>query len=247
MILLRKPASIFCLLAFVGLAWPGHPSAPAGPTNQETGQGGSRPKTHQPIAKSPRRDEPDDDEATLREAQVRRSIQENCLICHTEDVIAGQRLTPIQWKAEIDKMVNWGSPLPKEAELPLIDYLARRYSNRTAPTLAVRAPLRKVGSLELPGPGRTGTPINGDPEHGSRVYNANCATCHGQTGLGGDMGPSLAGKAILAHPREYDQILKQGLRRMPGFQTTMTNKDQADVLAWLQRQSYPPITGTPTR
>ena len=37
----------------------------------------------------------DDEDAAFREAMVRRSLQENCLICHTEDMIAGQRLTPV--------------------------------------------------------------------------------------------------------------------------------------------------------
>ena len=55
-------------------------------------------------------DERDDDEE-FREASVRRSLEENCLICHTNDMIASQRLTPAQWKAEIEKMSALASPL----------------------------------------------------------------------------------------------------------------------------------------
>ena len=68
---------------------------------------------------------------------------------------------------------------------------------------------------------------------------ANCATCHGPTGLGGDLGPSLVSKAILDHTRDYDRIINDGLRRMPGFKLTMGATEQADVLAWLRRLTYP--------
>ncbi len=218
MIVSRQVIASMFLMALAGIAWPA--------------AGGPRPG--QPD---------DDDEASMRDAMARKSIQENCLICHTEDMIAGQRLTPVQWKAEIEKMVNWGSPLPKDAEVSLVDYLARRYSDRTAPMAPARAALKDVGSLEVPGPGRDATPVAGDIERGARAYTANCATCHGPSALGGDLGPSLAGKAILAHPGEYDQIMRQGRRRMPGFQAVMNPKDHADVLAWLRRQPYPPAIG----
>jgi mono/diheme cytochrome c family protein len=181
----------------------------------------------------------DDEEAAYREAVARRSLQENCLICHTEDIIAGQRLTLAQWKAEVDKMVMWGSPLPKEATSPLVEYLAKHYSDREPPPEPARSTLKDVGSLEVPSDRSEPAPASGDPARGERLYGANCATCHGATGLGGDLGPALAGKAILDHRREYNQIVNQGLRRMPGFRLTMNAKDQADVLAWLRRRAYP--------
>ena len=52
-------------------------------------------------------------------------------------------------------------------------------------------------------------------------------------------GPALVGKAILDHPREYDRIINQGQRRMPGFRLILNAKDQADVLAWLRHRTYP--------
>ncbi len=181
----------------------------------------------------------DDEEAAYREAMARKSLQENCLICHTEDMIAGQRLTPTQWKAEVDKMVNWGSPLPKEAAGPLVDYLTRRFPDQASPPIPARATLKEIDSLEV-AIGRGGPdPPADDPARGERLYTANCATCHGPTALGGDQGPSLVGKAILDHPREYDQIVTQGLRRMPGFRLNLNARDQADILAWLRRRVYP--------
>jgi ubiquinol-cytochrome c reductase cytochrome c subunit len=180
-----------------------------------------------------------DDEVALREASARRILQENCLICHSEDVITAQRLTPAQWQSEVEKMVNWGAPLPKEAERPLIDYLALRFSDRMEAPFPKRTALRDVGSLELPGPRSGSIQIVGELERGGRLYSANCATCHGPTALGAELGPSLAGKAILAHAQDYDRIVHQGLRRMPGFQLSMSPQDQVDVLAWLRARSYP--------
>jgi cytochrome c oxidase cbb3-type subunit 3 len=185
----------------------------------------------------------DDEDAAYREALVRRSLQENCLICHTEDMIASQRLTPAQWKTEVEKMVNWGAPLPREATGPLIDYLARRYSDREATTAPNRAALEEVDSLEVSADRGAPASAAGEPSRGERLYAANCATCHGPTALGGDLGPALVGKPILDHSREYDRIIDQGLRRMPGFRLIMSRRDQGDVLAWLRRRAYPEPSG----
>ena len=169
---------------------------------------------------------------------MRRSLEENCLICHTEDMIAGQRLTPAQWKAEVDKMVNWGAPLPKEEAAPLVEYLAQRSPTGSA---ARPVPVDAEGCGLPRGPGRPRQGGSGGrrPGPGRAAVCRQLRTCHGPTALGGDLGPSLAAKAILDHPREYDQIVNQGLRRMPGFRLTMTARDQADVLAWLRRRAYP--------
>jgi cytochrome c oxidase cbb3-type subunit 3 len=181
----------------------------------------------------------DDEDAAFREAVVHRSLEENCLICHTEDMIAGQRLTPSQWKAEVDKMIGWGAPLPKEAAEPLVEYLAKRYSDREAPPVPHRSRLRDVDSYEVPRDHRGPIPEGGDPARGERLYAANCATCHGSTGLGGDLGPALVNKAILDRPQDYDRIVTQGLRRMPGTRLTLNATDQAEILAWLRHLSYP--------
>jgi mono/diheme cytochrome c family protein len=91
--------------------------------------------------------------------------------------------------------------LPKEAAVPLVEYLAKRYSDRQPPPVPARATLKGVESLEVPT--QHGEPVApaGDLARGERLYAGNCATCHGGTPLGGDLGPALVGKAILDHPR----------------------------------------------
>jgi mono/diheme cytochrome c family protein len=41
----------------------------------------------------------------------------------------------------------------------------------------------------------TGTTIGGDRTAGAEVFSANCATCHGEGGRGGSVGPSLYGES----------------------------------------------------
>ena len=138
-----------------------------GATGQEPAKPASSAQAAPPSTRSQPPGEPDDDdEASFREALALKSLQDNCLICHTEDMIAGQRLTLVQWKAEVDKMVNWGSPLPKEAASPLVDYLARHYSDRSAPPVPTRAALKDVRSLEVPDTDREPAPAGGDLAHG---------------------------------------------------------------------------------
>src|SRR4051812_6672853 len=72
-------------------------------------------------------DVPDDERAERREL-ARRSMRENCLICPPEEMVTGQKLTPAQWKTEVEKMVGWGAPVPPEQVSPLIDFLAEQYT-----------------------------------------------------------------------------------------------------------------------
>ncbi len=238
---LRHSIVMALVSALVWIVCPDSPDEGGDIAVTARGPGDSQVQTVRPpaVAQPPVEPVDDDDEAEIREAMARRSIQENCLICHSEDMIAGQRLTPVQWKAEIEKMINWGAPLPKNEESPLIDYLAKHYSDRSTPPVPIKLALKDVGTRESHGPGRDPASVEGDLGNGARFFAANCATCHGSAGLGGDLGPSLARKPILAYPGEYEKIVRQGIRRMPGFQAILKPKDPSDVLTWLRSLAYP--------
>jgi mono/diheme cytochrome c family protein len=190
-----------------------------------------------PAAQPPTASDDDDDAAYLAKV-AERQLQENCLICHEADTITRQRLTPIQWKAEVEKMILWGAPLPSEVRQPLTDYLARLYSDRQPLPEPPRMAIWETKSLELPAPGSPAIP-DGNPTSGQRLYAANCANCHGSKALGAELGPCLVGKAILARPESYHRIVRNGLRRMPGFQSALTGAQQEDLLSWLREQRYP--------
>ena len=98
--------------------------------------------------------------------------------------------------------------------------------------------IRETGSLELPAPGSPATP-DGNTASGQRLYAANCANCHGPKALGAELGPCLVDKAILAHPEAYHRVVRDGLRKMPGFRTALTAAQQEDLLSWLRQQRYP--------
>jgi mono/diheme cytochrome c family protein len=175
----------------------------------------------------------EDDEAAFREVLAKRSIQENCLICHEANMYTSQRLTPAQWKAEVEKMVSWGSPLPPQEQQGVIDFLAKTYRDVDPAPPAGRVTLAAVDSLELPkGEAPSGT-VAGDPASGAGLYKTNCANCHGPTALGGDLGPSLAGRAVMNSRKAYDEVVHKGLRRMPAFEKVLNASQQRDVFAWL--------------
>ena len=61
-----------------------------------------------------------------------------CVACHGERLIHSQRLSPVAWTKEVDKMIGWGASV-KDRQL-LIDYLATEYSNaKPIPTPATSA------------------------------------------------------------------------------------------------------------
>ena len=62
-----------------------------------------------------------------------------------QSMITRQRLTPVQWKAEVEKMILWGAPLPAEAR-----------------AAAHRLPLAPL----LRSPAASGTPQDGDQGDG---------------------------------------------------------------------------------
>jgi mono/diheme cytochrome c family protein len=58
-------------------------------------------------------------------------VQRNCLICHSAEIIQGQRLSRETWLKEVEKMAGWGSPIPAADREALADYLFQHYSPET--------------------------------------------------------------------------------------------------------------------
>jgi hypothetical protein len=53
-----------------------------------------------------------------------------CLVCHEEDVIRMQRLTPAQWDRELNKMTGWGARVKPEDREAILQYLSAQYGPR---------------------------------------------------------------------------------------------------------------------
>jgi ubiquinol-cytochrome c reductase cytochrome c subunit len=148
------------------------------------------------------------------------------------------RLTAKQWSAELDKMIGWGAPVPPEHKAALLAYLTRSFSEMVPPP-----PLDAASPDELLAEdatlARRPSP-EGDAARGGPLYTQHCATCHGPTGQGGDLGPRLAGRPVLLDDARYHEAVRKGLRRMPGFAAVLKPEGEVDLLAWLRAASDAP-------
>jgi ubiquinol-cytochrome c reductase cytochrome c subunit len=178
-------------------------------------------------------DDDDEERAYERELAVR-TWKANCLICHGEEHTTTQRLTPKQWRAEVEKMMGWGSPVPADEVERLIAYLAAEH-----PATAARgAPpfLEPAAALALEEFARA-EPAPGLPaaasERGAKSYAQQCANCHGTDARGGDLGPNLVERPILIQPRAFSRVITNGLRRMPGYTGVLDDVQIAEIRAWL--------------
>lgn len=172
---------------------------------------------------------------------AKQALEYNCQVCHEMRMITGQRLTPAQWKAEVDKMVTWGAVVSDGDRQLIIDHLARTQPADAPPPEPEYVTLASVESPEIPHSNEA--PIEGDAVEGGKLYATLCAACHGPTALGGDLGPSLANRAIIGDAAAYDHIVQKGLRRMASFETVLNPQQQRDILVWLRglpRDAAPP-------
>jgi mono/diheme cytochrome c family protein len=190
---------------------------------------------------------PDQEEEPERRAMARRAVGENCAICHSLDLVEAQRLTSKQWKAEVEKMIGWGSPISPDQTSTVIDYLSAEYPTERKP-----AELRKLTASQalesiLPLPSKAGQ-LKGDAFRGEGLYTKNCASCHGADAQGSDLGPILVERPIVVRWSEFSDIVRKGKGRMPGFSSILDAQAEADLLAWLQQRRYKsPLVNRPSR
>ena len=192
-----------------------------------------RSATAQPTAIAhPLADVPRDDEIT------KQTIAVHCLSCHGEEMIEQQRLTPAQWKAEIEKMVSWGSALPAEEHAKVVDYLSRSFGPDSPPPLLQLVDGRGLAMGRLSPEEPTPRLLPGSsPERGGDLYSRHCANCHGPRGEGNELGPRLRNRPILAHPAEFVEVTSQGRRRMPASAGVLNVEQCHDIVSWLIRES----------
>jgi ubiquinol-cytochrome c reductase cytochrome c subunit len=190
-----------------------------------------------PAARSDPQSGQDDTDREERLAAGKGAFRDNCLMCHAEEMTARLRLTEKQWAAEVDKMAGWGAPVPPDLKAPLLDYLISAFASPApAPAPPQRITLREALALIRP----ESTPVSGDANRGAALFAANCATCHGPTASGGDLGTCLVEKPVLLRPSEYTDVVRKGRRRMPGFAVALKPDQEADILTWLRSRRFEP-------
>lgn len=112
---------------------------------------------------------------------------------------------------------------------------------------------------EQPGTGGSSKPVAVDPvKLGEKLYNANCAQCHQQTGLGqaGQFPPLAGSEWVLENPHRLSHILVRGIQgtihvkgavynnQMPAW-NTLKDEQIASILTYIRQawgNTAPPIT-----
>lgn len=75
-----------------------------------------------------------------------------------------------------------------------------------------------------------------DPDKGKRLYNRNCANCHGSNGMGTMPGlPDFSrGEALLQPDVRLKSAIEQGKGLMPAYRGLLTEQEILDVIAYLR-------------
>ena len=181
---------------------------------------------------APRQDDEEVEETLMR---GRHSFENNCLMCHAAPIVASQRLNPEQWKTELTKMIGWGAPVRDDEREPLLTYLNHNYGKNVARARPGRTTIRQAeADVESRLPVVDLVPTANLLGKGARLFAVNCASCHGVDARGGLVGTNLAEKPILYRPEEFQAVVRQGRRSMPGFKQVLDDSAETELLRWLR-------------
>ena len=164
-------------------------------------------------------------------AQAKLLVRDNCLACHSGEMLEQQRLTPAQWTANVKKMQGWGAAIDAE-ELPLVAaYLAQGQGLDAGPYTVASANGAVVEAEIAPLP--DGPFKGGDPKRGASVWTSSCASCHGADAKGALAGINLVDRPVLYRAAEFAEVVKKGRNKMPEA-PTVQDLDIAALLAYLR-------------
>ena len=150
-----------------------------------------------------------------QEKAVMGTIVNDCLACHTEQMLAQQRLTEKQWAAVVKKMQGWGSRIEPSNVEPLVAYLSARYGTEAPPyDIPTVSAAAASDALSRQPDGPLG---GGDPKKGEALYKEACASCHGAEARGTPTGTNLRDQPLLYRAAEFAGIIHRGRGRMPAF------------------------------
>ena len=71
------------------------------------------------------------------EGPGKKTVETYCGVCHGLDRVANAGYTQAYWHTTIRMMMNFGTPIPPDEVLPLIDYLAKHYPEKPMPLARV--------------------------------------------------------------------------------------------------------------
>lgn len=174
--------------------------------------------------------------AAAAAADGREIVRGACLSCHTEQMLAQQRLTQAQWTKTVGKMVLWGANLdPKEVE-PLVAYLSATSGLDAGPYVAETVSAADALAELTPTPD---DPFPaGDAERGKPLFINKCSGCHGADAHGA-IGVALVDKPFLYRAADFAKTIRRGRGKM--IPQVVTDAEIGDLLAHLRSLKNPPL------
>ncbi|MBX3203441.1 MAG: c-type cytochrome [Labilithrix sp.] len=167
--------------------------------------------------------------AGLSPEEGRALVKGACLSCHSEEMLAQQRLTHAQWTKTVTKMVAWGANLEPKDTAPLTEWLAATYGPDAGAyepaAIDVDAAAAELAALP------DGPYANGDAERGRALYTDRCSGCHGPDARG-HIGVRLVDRPLLYRAPEVAETIRRGRGKMAPM--TMSDGEIGDVLAHLR-------------
>jgi mono/diheme cytochrome c family protein len=160
-------------------------------------------------------------------------VVNNCLMCHSEEMLEQQRLTPKQWAAVVKKMIGWGAPVEPENVEPLVAWLSAHYGPDAGPWAPRPTDTAKLAEVLAAQP--DGAVAKASAARGAKMYAVACASCHGADGRGSPTGMNLIDRLVLHRPADFADVIKRGRGRMPAF-ATLPRSDVAGIIVWLRKQ-----------
>ena len=163
-------------------------------------------------------------------------LKNDCLACHTADLVAQQRLTDKQWPKSLDKMRGWGAPTEDDEVQPLLTSLMGVASRDAGPFAPRTLSAHDAAQLFTVEP--DGKLAGGDATKGRDLYADRCAPCHADDARGGTMGVALAGRHVLDRAADFARAIRAGRGRMPEYPDT-TDAEIAAMLAYVRSIKAP--------
>ena len=158
-----------------------------------------------------------------------------CLSCHTEDLLAQQRLPKEKWAATVKKMVGWGANLDPSDTEKLVAYLAATYGPDAGPwEPEVMSANDAKSALD---PLDDGPYASGDIEKGKPLFTETCSGCHGPEARGA-IGVNLVERPLLYRAPDLAATVRRGRGKMPPNRA-LTDRQIADILAYLRSLRIP--------
>lgn len=143
----------------------------------------------------------------LPDAPGKDTVQRVCGVCHSPNVVLGQRMTRDQWSNTVATMIGRGAKGTPAEFNEVIDYLAKNLS-----------PSQPAGKNAVTRPGNNPPPRarvssldrlmidSAAAERGGTLYKTGCAGCHGPDARGSSEAPDLVRSVTVLHDRSGNDL-----------------------------------------